>query len=269
MQWFLGLISAVVFAAGIAGIILSAFFPEWMMRDAMIGLSVFFLVAAIYTFVMVLLFAKTPVTVVNTFFRISMNEDYSLAKFSRSQMLRANRPDVSAYFTKSSPSNPSGKIVNLKVGIYCPGAVLDNILDEFGDESRGYEIIHGFGRYLRYRWFMLLIPTWWLKGEEINDLPGFIRNNLAVRTQSHELKDEFNCKKPRLNFAAVDYPQHNISFEIKFSGGIPKNLKIKRLQPHGVVDVMSYESHKDKDVVVFRIPRLHKETLRIYWENTN
>ncbi len=240
-------------------------YPEVSLNyfSRLVLLIVLFICAYVYT--VIKFHQRVPMTIMRTVINIEISSDYREAKFHRIQIVRANLPNVTAFFSSTSPSSASGYCTDIKMHAFCPGAVLDDVVEIFDEHTRGFESIHSFGRKLRHRWYMLLIPSYFLNND-IDNLPRFLRENLTKRVTSYCYHDEFNCAKPYLDFAAADYSQHHLKISINFAGSVPDSLKVRKLTIYGVTDV-GFEA--DDHTVSVYVERLRKERIRISWENSN
>ncbi len=239
------------------------FYPEASLHYVSRVVLLIVLVICAYVYTVIKFHQRVPMTIMRTVIDIKLSADFREAKFHRIQTVRANLPNVTAFFSSTSPSTLSGYVSDVKMRAYCLGAHLNDVVEIFDAHTRGFESIHSFGRKLRQRWFMLLVPSYFLNND-IENLPKFLRDNLTKRVTSYCYHDEFNGPKPYLDFAAQDYPQHHLKISIHFAGGVPDTLKVRRLTIYGVTDV-SFEA--DDHTVSVYVETLHKERIRISWEN--
>ena len=210
-------------------------------------------------------YRDTPITVVKTSINATFNHDLSRADIHREQIMRANRRDVTAYFTSSIPSSLSGCTPKSEItmDVFCQG--MDATLTSFhsvGSDESGYAITHYFGAPLPYRWYMPLIPNWALN-KRPEDLPGFIRNNLVIRRQRVVYVNEYNVDEPSMSFTVHRYPHMNFLLELHFPHDVPKSLIAERVIANGVIKVW-YEAFTSKSARI-RVDKMRSETLRVRW----
>jgi len=108
-------------------------------------------VASGYLLALTKIYSKVPITAVRTAINIEFTNDLSKAIITREQTLRANQPNVTAYFTEMLPTN-GGKILgsSINMNVHCQDCELNSRLERTGSDSSGFEIIHHFGGELPY-----------------------------------------------------------------------------------------------------------------------
>jgi len=146
---------------GLTQIILSLFYPEWTQEFLMRWLLVIVLIASCYSFLVRMIFRKTPLSVIWTEAAIKFQKrDGSEVISYKEQLLRANQPSVTAFFNSYTVGSTKGKLPHNRIesSAYCAGDNIDHYLDISGKETGTTEIIHIFKNSLPYIWYMPLIP---------------------------------------------------------------------------------------------------------------
>ena len=255
---------------GFTKAILKLFEPSWSLEFSMRWLCVIVFAAAVYTFITTQYYKNIPISVISTKLTAHFEDPTgSRVRVDREQSMRANEADVTAYFWSTKPTTETGSVPkNLFVSsVYCKGARLNNNLDYYGSDSKGYDIIHDFGTSMPFAWYMPLVPMWILN-RNVNDLWGFIGNNIVVRTNSTTFLEEFNGEVATMQFYAENYPNHNITIELNFyPSHVPQDFKVIRIRNNGVVQ----EDYITKSNSLFSIyiRNLQDERLRITWTPAN
>lgn len=270
-----------ILVAAIFGIIYPAFFdPHLSLTQILISLvdfheptlgfwmrwlSVFVLIGAAYILITGWLYRNLPLSVISTRLDIYFeNPDGSSVRIDREQYLRANQPEVTAYYVSCRPTSPNGRIAedSINCSVYCDGNNFQNDLDLHGTETRGFEVMHSFGRPLPYASYMPFIPRWILNREP-ERLFRLFRSKVVVRRMSLTYVNEFNVPKPSMSFIAATYPHYNITISIHFPPNHNnRNLRARRIKTNGVVEM---QWRRRENVCHIFIDRLENETLRITW----
>lgn len=247
-------------------IILSIFSPELTISYAMRVLCTIVVICIAYLLSINRIYRNIPITVISTTADIKFHDaDGKHVSFNRTQLLRANAPNVTAYLFQISPSTPAGTCPGTEIFVdtFCDNLGFVSTIDKHGSDASGYEVIHEFGRSLPYRWYMPLIPSFLLKRDR-KYMATFIRSNIVKRTQTNVYLNEFNVPNPVIDFTAATYPQHNIEINIHFSERRPSNIKVRRIQNRGVVSIPVENSGTTS--IKASLERLQNETLRISWD---
>jgi len=143
-------------------ILISLFEFERTIGFAMRWLSVFMILGSLYILITNRLYRNIPISVIWTRLHVFFDmPDGSRVRFERENGLRANQPNVTAYFTSSRPTMPLGRLIRGSITgtVYCDGQRFPDKIRTHGTEAKGFEIIHMFGRPLPYAWYMPLIRT--------------------------------------------------------------------------------------------------------------
>jgi hypothetical protein len=252
---------------GLTQIVLSLFEPHWNQQFAMRWLLAIGFSASCYAFIIGMIFRNVPITIIWTNVDVRFTDvEGRRVELHREQLLRANQPGVTAYFSTHTPT--SGGTVphdQIQADIYCEACNLNDRVDVTGSEQGKTELVHLFGAALPYKWYVPLIPASFLN-RDYNRLPKWIRKYVAVRTNVVVYANEYCGAKPVMNFSVVSgrYHHFNMSFQIHFNQRpIPDSLRIMRIQNNGVLDV-HFERRPDNTVSI-HLDRMQTETLRIVW----
>jgi hypothetical protein len=235
------------------------FMMRWLLVIGMFGSAYLLVISRVYR--------NVPITVIRTKYElVFLEDDGSVVEINREQLLRANRPDVSAYYSRHLPEY--GRIPEHGISSYVFSSYYTD-LDcdtELSKDGNGYEALQLFRPNLPNSWYMPLVPVR-IINREYEDLPKFIRKNIVVRRQRVRYENEYNVPKPTAEVVAQAYVQMNFTVILRFKDRIPPDLKIRRIQNAGVVTV-HYDSNTQTNVVQVRITRLKNETLRITWNRS-
>lgn len=257
---------------GLTQILLSLLHPQWSQEFLMRWLLVIVFVAASYSFAIGMIFKDLPITIIWTKINVNFAEpDGSKVELRREQLFRANRSDVTAYFSAHRPDSPNGRVPHdqIEVGMHCIGCSLQDSKEITGSDSGRTELIHMFGQALPYKWYMPLIPKWTIN-RDYGRLPKWIAKYLAVRRNKVVYVNEYNVPRPVLEFhtSSEKYQQFNMTIRLNFGQmKIPETLRVRRVKSNGVVNV-EYDSQPMEDAVVVTLDRMHNEFLRITWSNS-
>lgn len=245
-------------------IIVSLAEPDWSQAFFMRWIIVVLLAASTYVVIVDRIYKNVALTVVQTKFELNlMNEDGSIAEIRREQLLRANRPDATAYSSIHCVDNGTMPRTYISSSLYSPDINISSTMDLFGKDEKGYEALQLFSAPLPYAWFMPLIPIRFLRGDH-NNLPKFIRKNVILRRQTIRYVDEYNVKEPVCDFIAQQYIQHNVTVSVRFCGKIPDSLRIRRIRHAAVINV-DFDRRENGQVAQVSIDKLSGETLKITW----
>jgi hypothetical protein len=251
---------------GLTQIVLSLFEPHWTQQFLMRWLLALTFIASCYSLATGIIFRNIPITIIWTRVQVRFMDEFGeRVELHREQLLRANQPDVTAYFSTHSPTS-GGHVPHdqITASVYCESCNLNDRIEVTGSETGKTELVHVFGTPLPYRWYMPLIPAWALN-QEYSRLPKFIRRYVVIRRNKIVYCDEYLGPKPVMSFSSTSgrYHQFNMQLEVAFHGPVPDSLKIMRIKNNGVIDVHS-ERRPDNSVVV-RLDKMRTETLRISW----
>jgi hypothetical protein len=253
---------------GLTQIILSLFEPHWNQQFLMRWLLAISFGASCNAFAVSMVFRNIPITIIWTKIDVRFADvEGRRVELHREQLLRANQPGVTAYFSSHTPT--SGGTVphdQIRATIYCEACNINDRVEVTGSEQGKTELVHVFGTALPYKWYMPLIPASFLN-RDYNRLPKWIRKFVAVRTNVVVYKDEYSGAKPVMNFSSISgrYHQFNLSFQIHFNQRpIPDSLRIMRIQNNGVLDA-HFERRPDNTVGI-HLDTMHTDTLRIVWQ---
>jgi hypothetical protein len=254
---------------GLTQILISLFDPTFTQEFLMKWLLMLAFLAACYTFIISIVYRNIPITVISTDITVTfLSGDFSEVHIYREQLLRANQPNVTAYFSSHTPSG-RGQIPHAQItaAAYCDKAGFQSDFEIFGEDGKKAELFHMFLDGLPYKWYMPLIPIWFLNNE-YNKLPRFLRKNLVSRTNKVIYINEFNVEKPVIDFAFITgrYHQHNITINLSFPHTPrPASLRVMRIKNNGVIKI-SPQIKANGDVLIHS-HTIRMETIRITWNN--
>lgn len=251
---------------GLTQIILSLFEPQWSQAFLMRWLFVLVFIASSYNLILGMIFKNIPVTVISARIDVRFkSNDGSLVEIQREQLLRANQPDVTAYFSKHVPGQTNGTVPfdRITASAFCESRNLADTFEVYGEEHRQAEVIHKFGQSLPYAWFMPLVPNWFLN-RDYNRIPKFFRKYVVVRRITVFYANEYNVPKPVMDFNVINLYRHfNMYVNINFNGmGYPAAFAARRIKHNGIVDV---PIERENNTARIRLDRVRAETLRITW----
>jgi hypothetical protein len=176
---------------GLTQIFVSLFEPKLTLGFAMRWLSVVLLCGAAYILVTGWAYRNLPISVIWTKLDIHFDAaDGSRVRIEREQALRANQPEVSAYFMQCRPTSENGRIPEASISgsVYCGNLNYQDRLDLHGNDARGFEVMHLFGAALPFAWYMPLIPVW-LLNREPDRLFGSFKKKIPVRRMSGSVQN--------------------------------------------------------------------------------
>lgn len=215
------------------------------------------------------IYRRIPLTVISTKIEVKFLEpDGSKVDIAREQLLRANKREVTAYYSVHRPSSKDGRtpLAEMRHSTYCEHCQLDDTVEVHGNDNKGYEVTHVFRKALPFSEYMPLIPLYFLD-REYGKLPAFLQKNLVIRRQVVSYHNEYNVEKPIIIMSAVNYTQMNVRITLKFCESIPETLKVRRVQNVGMIDI-----NPERDVeglsVSFRIRKFANEKIRITWDSS-
>lgn len=245
-------------------ILLSLLHPSWTQEFLMRWLLILAFIALGYSAFIQFIFRNLPITIISTdlFIRISPN---GYARMKRKQLLRANQPNVTAYFNSHAASAPTATIPTGGIvgHVYCDGWNGKGSLELRGNDKKR-EVMHIFSKALPYTWYMPLMPKWILNRDP-SKLFKFVRRYVVTRETEVRYENEFN-HEPMMNFNSTGRYQHfNLNITIEFSGQtIPSNFKVREIRNNGVTDLM--HQNKSDNTVGIRVDKVSASTIRITWD---
>jgi hypothetical protein len=249
---------------GLTHILISLFHPAWSQEFLMRWLLVIGFGFACYLITLQFIYRNTPITVVSTKVVTSFDKDGG-AVHKRTQLLRANQPNVTAHISTHAPGAPNGKIIKEKAraDALCyewPGASYIELRALGGG---GYEMLHIFDKPLPFSWYMPLIPTWILNREP-ERLFKFIRRRVVIRRDEMHYVDEYKIDQPTMNFTqAGRYRHYNLSIRLEFNDLAFRNFRVQEIQNNGVLN-MQFDPESES-VRVVRVDKMRAGTIRISW----
>jgi hypothetical protein len=244
-------------------ILISLFHPAWTQEFLMRWLLVIGFGFACYLITLQFIYRNTPITVISTKVVTSFDKNGGAVQ-RRTQLLRANQPNVTAHMSTHAPSAPTGKIIKekAKADAICydwPGSSCI----ELRPLGAGYEMLHIFDEPLPFIWYMPLIPTWILNREP-QRLFKFIRRRVVVRRDEMHYVDEYKIDQPTMNFTQTGIYRHfNLSIRLEFNDLQFTNFRVQQIQNNGVLNVQF--DPESENVRVVTIDKMTVGTIRISW----
>ncbi len=269
----------VLFIAGIIGILHPAFVDDKSLTQIVVSLfqpdltpgfisrwlAVLLVALLAYIYAVDRMFREVPVTVMRTDVDIEfINPDGSQVRIVRTQVLRANRPDVTAYYSKHAPNSPTGRIPKAEISssAHCQDRTIQQELEKSGRENATLELTHLFKPSIPYYWYILLIPSSIIT-KRYDDMSVFLKRRMVKRTLAMTIYNEYNCDEPFVAFTALNYPQRNVHVKVHFgTGSSCTDIKARRIKVNGVITVPV----DNADGCYVHVQHLYNETLKISWK---
>lgn len=162
---------------------------------------------------------NTPLTVISTNIKLYYDEpDGSVVRLTSDRLIRANHRRVTAYYAGLKPGG--GRIPESRMrwwiesNDYHPSEDIKYV----GDETKGWEIIHGFNPPIPRKWYYLNL-------------------NKVKRCGEAIFLDCFTKKEEYYQISTLAYPHRKITVEIFFHPNRkPRNWKAQRFLANGVED---------------------------------
>lgn len=255
---------AVTDEKGLTQIIVSLFQPEWTQEFVFRWLLVLMFSCSAYVLIIAYIFRRTPITILRSDFEMKFESaDGSRVSINRTQTLRANQPNVTAFYGHHRPDNGSIPKGGIEANIFCQSCNTSSYLEIFGREDSGLEIMQVFDEPLPYSWFVPLIPVS-LLNKKYDDLPNFFKRRLVKRTLKFVYVGEFNVTDPVMRFASGTYPQKCVRFSLEFSKkALPHDVTVRRIRVAGVID---HPIEKNEHIFRTYIPKIQNETILFSWK---
>jgi hypothetical protein len=244
-------------------ILLSLFHPAWTQEFLMRWLLVIGFISACYLIMLQFIYRNIPITVVSTEIVTTFGANGSGVQ-KRTQRLRANRRNVTAYISNHAPSALTGKIIRdqMRAEAFCHDWPATSHV-EIRAMGSGFEMLHIFDRPLPFSWYIPLIPIWILNRDP-NRLFKFIRNKVVMRRDEIHYVGEFNSEQPLMNFTqAGRYHHYNLSIRLEFNELPFTNFQAREIQNNGVLNIQ-FESESE-NVRIVRVDKMITGTIRISW----
>ncbi len=231
------------------------------------------ILVSIYAFLRSVKKPQAPIEVLST--KVSINvdrNDHSKYTVFTEQYLRANRPDVSAYYNNFSPS-PNGEVLaNISTSIdgYC-GTVIEQEPEsplQIGTEKSGWDCIQVFKQPLPYPFYAPLVPSFMLVKQEPQRMSSLLRRMVVRRTTTVNFKDDPNIKPQYHLITAQRYPQRNITIILTLPVGfvISKEKVIARHRRENAVYRETVDWTSGNTCSVY-FKSIRREAAGIYWES--
>jgi hypothetical protein len=216
-------------------------------------------------------FRHRPVSVLSTRFELHFSEpDRSVVRVEREQRLRANRPDVTAYYMTMKP-DPGGKInkKDIECWISPKNAKISDSVVPIGSPEAGWECMHCFEPHLPYAWYSPVIPQFVMRNSRAS-LPKFVRKLIIVQRVKTIYREDFNREEPSFNVTSTRYRQRNVTVDIFFHEDrtpVADQIVAQRIRANGVQNEEIERRRKDgKDYFRVYVGKLYDERVRIAWK---
>ena len=279
------LLSPILFVSGIIGIVGTDNLTtawQWFLTTAVPWtvplltlenlLLLLLILVSTYAFLRSVKKPRAPIEVLSTNISVTVDRnDHSKYTVFTEQYLRANRPDVSAYYYTFSPS-PNGEVFgNISTSIDGYGGTVieqepDGLL-QVGTEKSGWDCIQGFKQPLPYPFYAPLVPSFMLAKQEPQKMSALLRRMVVRRTTTAHFKDDVNMKTRYHVIAARRYPAREITITLAFpnNASINQDKVIARHRKQNAVSRETVDWTSGNTCRVF-FKRIRNENAGIYWE---
>ena len=230
------------------------------------------IVVSVYAFLRSVKKPEWPIEVLSTKVSITVDPtDHSKYKVFTEQYLRANRPDVSAYYNKVVPS-PNGEIfenISTSIDGY-GGTVIEQEPDSplrIGTVKSGWDCIQVFKQPLPFPFYAPLVPSFMLAKQEPQRMSSLLRQMVVRRTTTVNFKDDPDIRLQYHQIVSQRYPHRNITIilELPDSAVINQDKVIGRHRRENAVYRETVDWTSGNTCRVF-FKRIRNETAGIYWE---
>lgn len=230
------------------------------------------ILVAIYTFLRSAKKPEAPIEVLSTKVSINVDRaDHSKYTVFTEQYLRANRPEVSAYYCNVLPS-PNGEVfANISTSIGGYGrTVIEQEFDsplKIGTERSGWDYIQVFKQSLPYPFYAPLVPSFMLAKQEPQRMSWLLRRMVVRRTTTVHFKDDLNVGIQYHQIFSQRYPQRNITIILEFPDGvvIDQDKIIARHRKENAIYRETVDWISGNTCRVY-FKRMRREMVGIYWE---
>ena len=247
----------------VVGDLLSQF--SFLLEDWRLAFLLMFLALLYHTWINAK-FKSIPISVLSTNITLRfVQPDGSDVHVFRNQILRANRPNVTAYFGTLTP-RPGGRIDkdSIDCDVVGENANVTSTFDALGDEDTGWEIVQKFSPRIPYTSFFPFIPNLIHFG---NTAHYFDKLILRKFSECHYIND-LNTEYPEFNLKALRYTHHRVLIELEFHENnipSPDSIQAQLFGRNGVRNITPIRTPQPK---VFRVEvsDLRQDRLRITWK---
>jgi len=285
-QWFMALASLILMSSVLfdqnqscSGNWITCIFESFFDRSEFRGwlvrvLGLILLTAIIYNQYSNYRYRRNPITLITSSLVLELDEPSGgVATLTRVQRFRVNKPDVSAYYQNSTPSNPGAKIPRESIELSANsigGTPLTFEKKVYGRSGNGVEVIQDFTIPLPYSWLLKHVPVWFLSIEGLRRVPYF-KDLVLEREATAKYEGEYDCEEPYIELQAGMYAHSNVSVTIKMPDACAPNIdefEAIRIQANGIRDIAKKSKLQgDIRVITISIPFLFEERARISWPN--
>lgn len=237
----------------------SFLFYDWRLAFLLI------LLALLYRTLVRFRFRNTPLTVLTTHITLNFEaSDGSKVYVFREQTIRANHPNVKAYYTTMTP-RWGGTIDRntIKSDLSNNTEKISSSSDVTGHEATGWQLVQTFNPEIPYTPIFPFIPRFLFKEEN-----RFFRKYVLKRYSKCYYSNDFIAPDPYFSLKAERYTHHQVEIRLEFAANaVPpsKSMKAQLIDRHGVSDV-KVSPTKNENVYLVNVFNLKHDELRISWK---
>lgn len=253
---------------------LKSFFqaPDYYLFASERPFLVLLAIGLLYNGIVTARYRNIPITALSTSLELHFEDaDGVTVTSQRKQVIRANHPNVTAYYTEVSPSR-GGIIRKEEINFWLDrfdGQVAEE-MHKYGREDVGWECIQMFARPLPYKWYLPLLPESLLLIKP-QYLPRFIRRLIVIRHGNVTYRNEFNRPDPFHQFRSIRYTHKRISIELHFhEQNMPSydDILAHRISSNGVLsEKVTRQQKEGRKYFRIEVDRLINERLRVSWKH--
>ena len=214
-------------------------------------------------------FRTSPISVLSTKITLRfLKPDGSKVHVFRNQVLRANHPNVTAYYATMTPrwgGRISTKSINCE--LFGDNSKVISTFDQIGEETTGWEIVQKFNPSIPYTPFFPFIPNFLYYSDNFNLL-----DRLVVKKSSEcNYIDDLNTDSPEFNLKAMRYTHQKVEIKLLFMKGgvpVPGSIQAQLIQRNGVRDLTPEKTEQPTEFIV-KVSDLRQDRLRVTWKWQN
>ena len=225
----------------------------------------FLLLALLYRSWMHFRFRNTPLTVLTTHITLRFEKsDGSYVHVFREQTVRANQPNVKAYYTTMTP-RWGGTIARstIESGLSNETKKIFSSSDVTGHEATGWQLVQTFDPAVPYTPFFPFIPRFLFKENN-----RYFQKYVLKRHSRCYYENDFIDPDPYFSLKAERYTHHEVEIILQFDvNAVPPAVAMKAqlIDRHGVSDVAVRPTAKGNEYMI-RVLNLRHDELRISWK---
>lgn len=161
-----------------------------------------------------------PLTILRTDIKLEFENGGSRVVTTRRQLLHANRPEIAAYFMKTSLDTPGATFEPNPAGGPDVNAWLEHPSLTVRPQSIGRRGVRDvnlvYSSALPYSWILSLIPKWWLQSGP-DGLPAWIARYLIVQHVQYTSLKEYDNDDAKYQATSTRYSHHKIVIALDFA----------------------------------------------------